>query len=384
MRQSRLDQPAHPMEHFEHADSPSFAAALTLAYEHLIRGAYDEAERLVTPFLNVPMSLSQRVRHWFIMASAAHHRWDHHRAIEFCEQALAICEAQDWHAEFAQLALLCAEAYHDRQLFGPAAAIADTGLSAWLTLRPPYDAQDRSFEVDLRDRLSLELFLLGHYAEALRQAMRAHRLTQGLPASRHSALRAAGLDWTIALLHRWRGDTRRARQHMLSALATYEGLGSPNDLVRARVVIADIALDALAPLGVGITHHYREDLIQLAQTNLALAVQDDQVSRADPTGRAMAQLAMVRFSRALGMNTERFSALEAVGHVANALHDLPLLGQVYLALGDEFGAAGQAEEASQLNCYRRALGVIEGSHAPAYGAWALRALLHAEENRGEP
>jgi tetratricopeptide (TPR) repeat protein len=379
LRQTRLDVPDRPSEHGEeHAHSPSFAAVLSVAYEQLARGAFDKAGYLVSPYRTWPLARTQRLRQLFILANSAHHRREYQHAIAFCEEAMSLCEVLNWPAEFAQLALLCAEALHNLQLFGPAAGVAADGLSAWLSLSTK--ALDPSFEINLRDRFSVELFLLGEYEHASQQARAALHLMRRLPPTRQTALRAAALEWTIALLHRWRNDTSRARRQILGALETYERLGSPDELARLRIVTADITLDALVPLGSGIAYHYREDLVRLARTQLELALGTiGDADKTDVAGRCKGLLAHARLSRALGEDEDRLALLESVGKTAEALHDLPLLGQVYTALGDEFGAAGRAEAESQRNCYRRALAVVEGSHAPAYGTWARRSLLRDAE-----
>ncbi len=385
MRLSRLDMPDHPSEHGgEHAHSPTFAVVLSAAYARLAQGAFDDAARLVAPYRSWPMAQTQWLRQLFIQASSAHHRHEYRRAIAFCEEAMALCEMLDWLAEYAQVALICAEAYHELQLFDLAATVAVNGLSAWVALGSSSEACDLSLEIDLRDRFSVELFLIGQYEDASQQARTALRLTRALPATRQAILRAAGLEWTIALLHRWRSDTSRARRDILAALETYEQLGTPGELARIRTVVADIALDALMPLGVGIAYHHQEEFVQLARMQLVLALGGmEDAGNIDQSGRCMALLAHARLSRVLGVNEDRFALLESVGQVATRLHDLPLLSQVYTALGDEFGAAGRAEAEAQRNCYRRALAVVEGSHAPAYGTWARRGLLREAEYRTE-
>lgn len=377
-RPSLLDVPDRLAEHGrEQAHSPTIAHVLVRVYERLAAGEYDEAERLMFPYRGWPMAETQHARALFIQASAACKRQHYRSVIECCDEALALCYAREWRVEFAQLALLCAEAHHNLQLFTPAAELAGAGLDAWLSVGPSDDTRDLALEIDLRDRLSVELFLLGRFADALQHTRLARRLTHALPASRSAALRAAGLGWTNALVQRWRGDAHGARRQILAILPTYEHLGSPDELARLRIVVADIALDALAPLGRGIVHHYRDDIVHLAQRNLSLARETIDARGVDPAARAMALLAQMRLGRTLGTNEDRFPLLESIGRLAEQWHDLPLLGQVYTALGDEFGAAGRTEVESQLSCYRRALGVIEGSHTPAYGVWARRGLHEA-------
>jgi hypothetical protein len=142
------------------------------------------------------------------------------------------------------------------------------------------------------------------------------------------------------------------------------------------VVVADIGLDLIMPVGTGIPRHYREDVLEQARLCLAEALGG---LTGDPAGECMALLAQARLSRALGINENRAGNLESLGHVAEHLHDLPLLAQVYTALGDEFASSGESARESQFNCYRRALGVAESSEAPAYSVWARRALLYGAE-----
>lgn len=380
MTVSRLDHPDDPAEHSEHAHSPTFAAVLTDAFTYLATRDFDAAARLVKPFRSWPISQSQRLRLLFILAAAAQHRLDCEHASDLCEEALDLCATLDAWYELAQVALLGARAYHDQQHFATAAATASAGLAAWLALDHSDESpESRTLETDLRDRCALDRFFLGEYAEGLRHVQAARRLVSNLPASPSAALRAADLDWTAALLHRWRGDAHRARRLILGALSTYERLGSPNAVARLRIVVADIALDPLAPVGSALPHHYREDLITLARTNIDLALETIDAAEFDLAGRCMAILADARLGRLLRGDEDRLGQLEAVGHIAGSLHDMPLLGQVYTSLGDHFAAAGHAEIESSRNCYRRALGVIEGSEALAYGVWARRGLHHEAE-----
>jgi|GEM_PF-1731073 tetratricopeptide (TPR) repeat protein len=377
MRNSRLDTPNLPSEHHEHAHSPTFAAVLSSAYVHLAEGLFEEAERLVVPYRAWPMSLTQRLRQLYILAASAQSRHDYTQAIALYEEAFSLCSVLEARAEFAQLSLLCAEAYHNLQQFAHAAFVASQGLSAWLDLAPDGDPRGAALEIDLRDRYSVELFLLGRYQESLKQCYRAHTLASALPAAKSTALRVAGLDWTIAMLHRWRGNTKLALQHILAASAIYEKFGSADEFARLRIVIADIALDTLAPPGTGLVHHYREDIVQLARDHINQALG---AITHDPAAQCMALLAQTRLHRMLSlMNQNRITHLESIGQIAEQLHDLPLLAQVYTALGDEFGAMGRAEIESQLNCYRRAIGVVEASQAPAYSVWPRRGLLRYQE-----
>ncbi len=376
MQLSRLDLPDLPLERWEHAHSPTFAHVLKGAYAHLALGQFDDAERLVEPYQTWPMSVGQRLRQMFILGAAAHRREDFQQSIAYLEQAVDLSLVLDGRAEYAQLALLSAEAHHNLQAFGTAATIAQNGLNAWLDLKKSDDPVDVNVEIDLRSRCSIELFLGGHYQDALKQCYLAQTLTRAQPASRAMALRSASLDWTIALLHRWRGQYKLAQQHVLLALSIYERLGSPAELARLQIVAADITLDMMVPLGSGIMYHYREDLLQQSHVYVSRALK---ALSSDPAALCMARLAQARLQRALGVNADGFVQLQSLSHIAKQLHDLPLLGQIYTALGDEFGAAGKAERESQLNCYRRAVGVVESSQAPAYMVWGLRGLLQKEE-----
>lgn len=372
MRQSRLYTANFESEHWEHAHSPTVVSILDQAFDYLALRRFQDAEHVVMPYLSWPMSLGQRLRLLFIRANAAHQREDYQQAAILLEEAISICTDLEGQGELAQLALVSAEAHHALQEFSQAARIAGKGLDAWTGLARSTDPADITMEIDLRDRYSLELFLVGHYDDALKQCYKASALTRSQAASRETALAAAALDWTLALLHRWHGNYKLARQHVLAALPIYIQWGHPDELARLRVVVADISLDLIMPVGTGIPRHYREDL--LAQARLCLA-QALGAMTDDPAGMCMAELAEARLSRALAMNEDRVAKLESLGQVAEQLHDLPLLAQVYTALGDEFGSSGEAERESQFNCYRRALGVAEASQAPAYSVWARRGLL---------
>jgi len=375
MRLSRLDRPDLAPEHWEHAHSPTFAHILERAYTHMAEGDFTGAEQLVAPYRLWPIAMSQRLRQLFILATAAHQRGDYLCSITFLDEAMALSRCLEAPAEYAQLSLLCAEAHHSLQAFDAAARVAGLGLDAWLGLGKGSDPADVSLEIDLRDRYSVELFLLGRCEEALGQCYAAQILLQSQPMSRQRALRAAGVDWTLALLHRWRGNYQLAERHVLAAAPIYERWGSLEELARLRIVAADISLDMMVPMGGGRADQFREDLIPRTQVSLTQALA---AASSDPAARGMATLAQTRLSRALALDEDRLARIESIGRVAEQLQDLPLLAQVYTALGDEFAAAGTANLESQLNCYRRTLGVVESSGVGAYGLCARRGLLRHE------
>jgi tetratricopeptide (TPR) repeat protein len=378
MRRSRLDRPDLAPDHWEHAHSPTFAVILQRAYVHMADRDFTGAEQLVAPCRLWPIAMSQRLRQLFILATAAHQRGDFSRSIAYLEEAMALSMCLEAPAEYAQLSLLCAEAHHSLQAFDDAAKVAGLGLDAWLDLGPGSDPADLSLEIDLRDRYSIELFLLGRYEQALGQCYAAQILIHSQPMSRQTALRAAAVDWTLALLHRWRGNYQLAERHVLTSAPIYERWGSLEELARLRIVAADISLDMMVPMGGGSADHFRADLIPRTQVSLTQAVA---AASSDPAARGMAILAQTRLSRALALGEDRLARIESIGKLAEQLQDLPLLTQVYTTLGDEFGASGTSETESQRNCYRRALGVAESCGVGAYGVWARRGLLRHEESR---
>ncbi|HZC79914.1 MAG TPA: hypothetical protein VE258_19320, partial [Ktedonobacterales bacterium] len=208
-RPSLLDVADRRSEHgHEHAHSPTLAFVLSQAYHAMAAGDYAGAERVLTSYLSWPMAQTQHLRALYLRASAARQRRAYDMVIACCEEAIVHCQRRDWRVEYAQLALLCAEAYHNPGRFALAAVVAAEGLAAWLslgptlTLDPDPDPRDLTLEVDLRDRLSVDLFLLGKFPEALQHARLARHLTHAVPATPTAALRAGGLEWTMALVQR--------------------------------------------------------------------------------------------------------------------------------------------------------------------------------------
>src|SRR5215469_3168089 len=147
MRRSRLDTANFESEHWEHAHSPTFVSILGQAFALLSRRRFQDAERVVMPYLSWPMSLGQRLRLLFIRANAAHQREDYQQAIALLEEAIAICTHLEGQGELAQLALVSAEALHAVQEFGQAAQVAGQGLDAWMGLERSSDPADITMEI---------------------------------------------------------------------------------------------------------------------------------------------------------------------------------------------------------------------------------------------
>jgi hypothetical protein len=149
----------------------------------------------------------------------------------------------------------------------------------------------------------------------------------------------------------------------------------PPSVVRAKLLVADIALDRAESRLSG-ERADADNLLTLATpyVHSALALAE---ATQDQGGLGLAMLADARLSRLQGRESPRITTIEAVFSMAQQLGDIALLAQSQTALGDEFRYAGEKE--ASLMCYRATLDALGPSEIPALGVWAKRQLLFATE-----
>lgn len=354
--------------------SPALAGALLAAYTLLIRGSSAEAKASLAPFSALPMSDRQRVRVHFVLGLAHLALGELPDAQACLDEALNISFRLTDLRACAELSYLQATVMSETQKYASALTYLLVARDTFSTAHDadPGDTTDLAFECNLFAKLASQSFLAGQFEDCDHYLTLAKAPVRDLPSGAESALCAAELDWTTALLERWRGAAPAAVVHAKKALEMYDAIGSPGAAARLRIVLADCLLDSALADTAQPDGSSRDVSSTLARAHLDVALAH-LGGTADPAGEGMALLAYARSSRMLQLNEDRLILIEGVAHDAERLADLPLLGQAYTAIGDEFSARGEAELAA--NCYRRALGVIEKSDVVSLARWPRRALL---------
>ncbi len=378
MPRTFLDTPYAPADLDDPDHSSDVAAALKAAYDFLARRQYAEAGDALEPVRGDPMSDRQRLRVAYILAQAAHDRDDYNDAAGILEDAIDLAESIEAFDEYAQLAHLLAVQYDYMSQWALGAQASTAALAAWqsrshLHLSTPVpDPLDLAFEVDLRDRLAIELFNLARLDEAVAHLQIAFALTPSIP---DSALRAAGLQWTLALVERWRGHPLRAREHIRAAFDAYYAAGDRAELPRLQIVAADIGLDLAAGISSGGAFESRDAALDFVARHLLPSVAETS-ALGDDRSHCRSLLTYARYQRLAAHNTDRIAVIESVGRTARRLSDDQLVGMYFTELGDELAHLGSREEAKAV--YQLAMATFERTQAPALGVWAQRAFYDVQ------
>lgn len=299
------------------------------------------------------------------MAQASLDRY--HEALERLETACDLSVELDDPAAIVELSFLCGCLTRNQLQLSTATSYFEVALVAFEQLP---DA-DQSLHVDTAFALLIQLafvtFYQAHYDETATHLEKARRLA---PHTSSPAQSRADIDWVEALLNRWRGQSETGLHQALAFVDVIAQEASPLSVVRAKLLVADLALDCIA--------HTFPGKPRAAQPLLALArpyVQDAVAlarSAQDSSGLGLALLADVRLSRLEGRDAPRVATIEHVFGVARQLGDIALLTQAHTALGDEFRFEGEKEAA--LACYRESLHALEPSDIPALGIWPRRSI----------
>jgi tetratricopeptide (TPR) repeat protein len=311
----------------------------------------------------------------FILFARAHEAdGAYPEAIGYVDRALEV--AGRGHVFDDLIDLLLYHAKLERALARYETAAGD--LEACLALlRERADGDEDAIEPTLRLELLAQLadyrFFLGHFLEAAQLVSQAQRVAPQVP--KH-ALDAASVAWTQAQLDRLRGLSWEALGPMLRASAVYAREAPPISQGRINVFVTELTLDVIERLPDGSTGAHRTGLLSLARTHLTQAEHLTQQAM-DRPGRGLAQLAHARYSRLRSTHSDRRRHIEDVIRLGRQLDDHALLGQAFTALGDEL--ANQDGQERALDCYRQALGLLDGSEVPALAVPARRKLLRARE-----
>jgi tetratricopeptide (TPR) repeat protein len=380
MSYTGIDIPDHLSEHGDPGYSSTARSALLTIYPLLARRAYPQAHPLLLDLLPQQMSLRQRMRVLYALGSVELGLGRMTDTIGTLDETIRLALSIDDLGAFAEASFLQHAAYHQLQHFTRAAQCCERALMAWKSYLSDHqpDARDLTFQLDILDALALEYFYAGHLPHSAHSIQSARDLLPLIPPSPTSPMRTAALEWTSALIKRWQGQPDRAFRHTLLAFDVYEAASSTGELARLRIVLADIVLDMVSPDGMGRAFDTRDRMLTIAEPHLMHALAQT-TAAGDQAANGMALLAYARYNRLIKREHRMFHVIESVAHTAEALGDLPLLGQAYTGLADELAAVGEIE--SSLKWHHTAVDVLAASQAPVLSVWSRRALRNAREYR---
>jgi hypothetical protein len=377
MPSSFLDFPTSSDEVDDQAFDPDVAAALVCAYSWLDRSDPAAARGALNAFSRREMSRRQRVRVRYVQGLAAIRLGEYAASMPPLDEATECALDLEDVGAITALAATQGLSHYLLHEFKSAAYYYQAALDAWrsLTVTSVVAAPDDvRFEIETLTRLSSQYILLGHPRKAHKLLRTARSLTSLLP----DGGRLVGpIEWNLALVHRWRGDPEQAMRHGLAALDVYAAQGTASERARLHIVLTDIALDLSNVYADDVVSDAHDRVLTLAEPFLIRAQAESQFA-GDPSARAMATLAYVRYLRSSrNMGADRLAVIASVIREAEDLDDLTLLGQAITAQGDEL-AAQEALESSQ-RAYHSASSLLTRIGAPGLGYWARRALLRGEE-----
>jgi tetratricopeptide (TPR) repeat protein len=371
MPRTFLDVHSTPAEREAPDNNPLVTAALQVAYTARAAGDYNAAERALTTILDAAKSGRQHLRMSFVRAQIAAAREQSEVAIAILEEAIDFSQAADELDAFAELSFLLASQLDCLGYWDLGSEASTAALAAWQS-RPasatPPDILDITFDVDLHDRLAIELWTIGRFDDATHQLQIAYTET---PSASKPALRGAGLQWTYALVERSRGRPERAREHIRAAFDVYTAEGDRSELTRLQLLVADIALDLAAAIPPASAFESRDVALTSAGRHLVQALAETSAN-GDVYSHCRALMTYARYQRLAGHNTDRLAVIESVLATARRMGNSMFLGTVYTELGDELSSLSQPDAAH--NCYRTALEAFAESRTPGYAVFAQRAL----------
>jgi hypothetical protein len=349
--------------------SADAAARLNEIEIYLKQGELENAYNLALFTLTLPMSPQQEIQLYYRLSRSRERDWPH-LAIQFLDAALERAQELADPAVFAVLAAKQAGLHYHLHSFFSAADYSADALDALHVLADAQVAVDPEFEMELLWGLATQQFYTAEYEQSFQLLERTRTLTKVVPMTAEAQRRAALIEWTAALVQRWRGRPKLALIHALDAQERYEALqvGSTAETARLRIVIADIILDTMKALPAGTVADKR---IANVERHLLNAFAHAAAAN-DRAAGALAQLAYVRYSRLSGTSFNRMGAIEQADSIGRETADLLLQCQAQTALADEL--AFRHEDEPALNAYRRALDVIARSDALVMGHWAGHAL----------
>jgi tetratricopeptide (TPR) repeat protein len=365
------------------------AAIIKQGYQLIADGNYIEAIELVSRYVDSAQADAQVMRLHYILAlgyiGIAHLGNTDEERERLGEASKALFEAleraitlNDFEA-FAVLSSLGGNVHHERQEFDKSRKLIEGAIEAASMSDEVLKEFGDAWQLEHLAVLSGQQFLAGEFDEARATIERAR---QYIPADREAALAFARVEWHAALVHRWSGKPHDALECAEKALRTFQELdGDGGRIARLHVVLADIEMDIALTFRDGVNRDEYYHRVMHVRPRLADALAGATEAGDDGT-IGMALLARARMRRMIDPQTDTRGDLGHADSIAHKTKDLPLLGQVVTACGDELLAHGDSVEAAKM--YEQAGFIFEYAQTPALGLWALRALLKIEEQRTKP
>lgn len=330
---------------------------------------------LVAPWLDADASPRQRVRVLLLFARTHEAEGNFAEALEALDRALVESIHGHAHEDFIDLLVYHAKLARALGRYDQAA----NDLYACLELHDLHvfehqEPPDRSLQIELLSQLADYEFFLAHFERAERLASDTLHLAPVVPGK---PLEAAAAARTLAQIDRIRGLSWQALPVMRRVVQVYAQVPAPAiSRGRNEYLLADFALDVAERIPDGPADANRTEFLRLAQQHLDIAEflgrQTD-----DGPGRGLIALGRARYSRLHGTNEDRVARIEWALEVGQRREDHALLAQGFTALGDEYISQGEQERG--LDCYRQALGLLDGSAFPVLSVQPRRKLLRASE-----
>lgn len=353
------------------------ADALTVCYELVRSGGYEEADKRLDALRRMEKSGKQDLRVLYMQATTALQLSRLNIACALLDEGLEQAERSNDHGALAQIAYMVATT--QRELDHPvvAAHYCEVALEAWhlylgsqLADQQLADQQDTLFELDVLILLNQLYFFSGKFTQSERVFRIARKLANR---SVVPPARRASLAWIEAMFYRWRGEPGKALDRGMAALKVLDEHGTLLERSRLRTELAHISMDFAerdSALSLGVNHHF----LSLAETFTSAAL--DGLSQSDnPFALNLGRLVGARLYRLADRNVDRLKLIDSVGNFAIQAGDRTMLGQVWSARGDEYLTQGEYGQA--VNSYLEAIATFKNEHMDAHSVWALRALRNA-------
>lgn len=299
------------------------------------------------------------------MVYAAQARYE--EALAFLEDACDLSVEMEDVPAIADVTFLCGCLARNQLHLSEAAHYFEVALAAFQQLPDSEQRATADKQFDTWIQLTFATYYQAEYEKATHQLEHARRL---LAQTSSQSLGKADIEWVEALLSRWRGDWDIGLHQARTTAEVISLHTSSASIVRAKLLVADIALDCVENRSPGTQHHVRAFITEAApyiHDAMTLAR-----SAHDRAGLGLALLADARLSRLEGKDAPRVATIEAVFDLARQLGDTALLAQAHTALGDEFRDTGQ--QSAALLCYSATLDALAPSDIPAVGIQAQRQL----------
>ena len=375
MSTTTLDHPDPDGESTDPKRSALVAQALTACYDLVSSGRYADASRWLRTFQHMRKSPQQELRVLYMRATTALRQQVMPYAIALLSEGLDRAEQFDDMGAIAQFAYMYATTVRELGQYYNAARHAELAVTAWRDhIGPEPDAADTKFELDALILLNQLYFFSGKFTRAEQVFRAALRIAQRKSVT---PLRRANLAWIEALNERWRSRPGAALDSGMSALTVLDQVGKPLEQARLRTLLADIAMDQAErgdlPLRGGISDHF----LSIAER---YAVEAFPVLRSegDPFALGLGQLMNARLARLTNRNLDRHQMIEAVARVSWQLGDRTVLGQTWIARGDEYLWQGEWGQAA--TCFQIALDSLKSAQLQAYSVMATRGLRKARRS----